>query len=59
MTNSINMDTLRNHSVVVMPDFFIDRIVRLKSQTEDVFKTIQESLDTRGGNALNITYCLA
>ena len=42
MTNSINMDTLRNHSVVVMPYFFTDRIVRLKSQTKDVFKTIQE-----------------
>jgi ribokinase len=55
-----------------MPDFFIDRIVRLKSPTKDVFKLIQEKekfgggsirdisrLDTRGGNAVNIAYCLA
>ena len=55
-----------------MPDFFIDRIVKLKSPAKDVFKVIREkekfgwgsirdisSLDTRGRNAVNIVYCLA
>ena len=72
MINSIKASTLRNCSVVVMPDFFIDRIVRLKSPTKDLLKAIHEkekfgggsirdisSLDTRGGNAVNIAYCLA
>lgn len=72
MINSSKFGSLRNCSIAVMPDFFIDRIVRLKSPTKDVFKLIQEkekfgggsirdmsSLDTRGGNAVNIAYCLA
>lgn len=63
---------MKDCSVVVMPDFFIDRIVKLKSPAKDVFKVFHEkekfgggsirdisSLDTRGGNAVNIAYCLA
>jgi ribokinase len=59
------------YSIVVMPDFFIDRIIRIKS-----IKTFLEEIpkkeksgggsirdisidDVRGGNAVNIAYCLA
>ena len=72
MITSSMLNNLKDCSIVVMPDFFIDRIVKLKSPTKDVFKVIQEkekfgggsirdisSLDTRGGNAVNIAYCLA
>jgi sugar/nucleoside kinase (ribokinase family) len=72
MINSSKLSNLKDCSVVVMSDFFIDRIVKLKSSTKDVFKVIHEkekfgvgsirdisSLDTLGGNAVNIAYCLA
>jgi len=59
------------YSIVVMPDFFIDRIIRIKS-----IRTLLEEIpkkeksgggsirdisidDIRGGNAVNIAYCLA
>ena|SRR6266487_2119769 len=62
---------LENYSIVVMPDFFIDRIVRLHSINE-LFRIISEKeklgggsirdlsiSDVEGGNAVNIAYCLA
>ena len=66
MVNSSKLNNLRNCSIVVMPDFFIDRIVKLKI-TSDRGKekfgggSIRDisSLDIRGGNAVNIAYCLA
>lgn len=58
-------------SIVVMPDFFIDRIIRLESK-EKLFEALTEkanrgggsirgvpTVDVKGGNAVNIAYCLA
>jgi ribokinase len=58
-------------SIVVMPDFFVDRIIRLESK-ENLFDTLTEKAklgggsirgiptkDVKGGNAVNIAYCLA
>ena len=58
-------------SVVVMPDFFVDRIIRLSSQ-EEFCKLLAEKVkygggairnivttERKGGNAVNIAYCLA
>lgn len=58
-------------SIVVMPDFFVDRIVRLESR-ENLFDALAEkaergggsirgipTLDVEGGNAVNVAYCLA
>ena len=58
-------------SIVVMPDFFIDRIIRLKSK-ENLFDMLTEkakagggsvrgipTTDIKGGNAVNVAYCLA
>lgn len=58
-------------SIVVMPDFFVDRIIRLESKKE-FFNTLDEkakrgggsirgvpTTDVKGGNAVNIAYCLA
>ena len=58
-------------SIVVMPDFFIDRIIRLESK-ESLFEALTEKAklgggsirgiptkDVKGGNAVNIAYCLA
>ncbi len=58
-------------SVVVMPDFFVDRIIRLQSK-EILFDTLTEkakvgggsirgipTTDAKGGNAVNVAYCLA
>jgi ribokinase len=58
-------------SIVVMPDFFVDRIIRLQSK-ENLFDTLTEkaklgggsirgvpTTDVKGGNAVNIAYCLA
>lgn len=57
--------------IVVMPDFFVDRIIRLRSK-EQFFDTIDEkarigggsirgirTADLKGGNATNVAYCLA
>jgi ribokinase len=58
-------------SVVVMPDFFVDRIIKLQSK-EDLYNALIQkakfgggsvrgfpSIDIKGGNAVNIAYCLA
>lgn len=58
-------------SIVVMPDFFVDRIIRLESK-EKLFDSLTEKAingggsirgvptsDMKGGNAVNVAYCLA
>ena len=58
-------------SIVVMHDFFVDRIIRLESK-ETFFDMLTEkarvgggsvrgipTMDVKGGNAVNIAYCLA
>ena len=58
-------------SIVVMPDFFVDRIIRLESK-EKLFDALAEkarqgggsvrgvpATDVKGGNAVNVAYCLA
>jgi ribokinase len=58
-------------SIAVMPDFFIDRIIRLESK-EKLFDALAEkakrgggsvrgvpTADVKGGNAVNVAYCLA
>jgi len=58
-------------SIVVMPDFFVDRIVRLESK-EKLFDALTEkakrgggsirgipTVDIKGGNAANVAYCLS
>jgi ribokinase len=58
-------------SIVVMPDFFVDRIIRLESK-EKLFDALGEkarrgggsvrgipTMDVKGGNAVNVAYCLA
>ena len=58
-------------SIVVMPDFFVDRIIRLESK-EKLFAAIDEKAkagggsvrgfptsDINGGNAVNVAYALA
>jgi ribokinase len=59
------------NSITVMPDFFVDRIMRLKSKEEFFDKLNEKSrfgggsirdistVDVIGGNAANIAYCLA
>ena len=59
------------NSIVVMHDFFLDRIIKLKSR-EGFIDTLTEktkfgggsirgipTVDIKGGNAVNIAYCLA
>src|ERR671919_3211693 len=59
------------NGITVMPDFFVDRIIRLQSK-EDFFSGLSEkaksgggsirdisTVDVKGGNAVNIAYCLA
>ena len=58
-------------SIVVMPDFFVDRIIRLESK-EKLFNALTEkakrgggsvrgisTTDVKGGNAVNVAYCLS
>lgn len=58
-------------SIVVMPDFFVDRVIRLESK-EMLFESLTEkaergggsirgvpTADMKGGNAVNVAYCLA
>lgn len=55
-------------SIVVMPDFSIDRIIKLKTK-EELFNVLNEkskrsnfsasTVDVKGGNAVNVAYCLA
>jgi ribokinase len=59
------------NSITVMHDFFVDRIIRLKSKEEFFDKLNEKSrfgggsirdistVDIKGGNATNIAYCLA
>jgi ribokinase len=69
MYDALKVDATK--SIVVMPDFFIDRIITLGSKDEFV-KLMTEKVrfgggsirnistkDRRGGNAGNIAYCLA
>ena len=57
--------------VVVMPDFIIDRVIKLKSK-QDLFDMINneskfgagtfrgiQTYEAKGGKAVNIAYCLA
>ena len=57
--------------IVVMPDFFVDRIIMLRSK-EEFFGAINDkavkgggslrnipAVDLKGGNATNVAYCLA
>jgi ribokinase len=59
------------NSIVVMPDFFVDRLIKLNS-TEQFFGALVDkarfgggsircipTVDVKGGNAVNIAYCLA
>ncbi len=57
--------------ITVLPDFFIDRIIRIsnmQSLTDAIDKKIKvgggsirglDSVDIKGGNAVNVAYCLA
>ena len=59
------------NSVVIMPDFFVDRIIKLNSKEEFIDMLTEKSKsgggsirgvptsDAKGGNAVNIAYCLA
>jgi ribokinase len=71
ITEHLKHVDLGKYSIVVMPDFFIDRIIRLKS-IKDFLEKISEKErvgggsirdisidDVKGGNAVNIAYCLA
>ena len=57
--------------IVVMPDFFVDRVIKLRSK-EEFFNSINDkarlgggsirgvpTADIKGGNAANVAYCLA
>lgn len=65
------LQNLKIKSIVVMPDFFVDRIIRLDSK-EEFFKVLTDKIkfgggsirgiptvDRKGGNAVNVAYCLA
>lgn len=63
---------INSTNIVVMHDFFLDRIIRLGSTTE-IFCSLMEkarvgggsiregisAVDIKGGNAVNVAYCLA
>lgn len=66
-----NLKIIDEKSIVIMPDFSIDRIIRLESQ-EQLFSTLSEktkygggslrgipTFDIKGGKAVNVAYCLA
>jgi ribokinase len=71
LENSIQIPS--DSSIVVMHDFSIDRIIRLKSIDEllnplfektscidsSIVRGIASMGDIKGGNAINIAYCLA
>ncbi|MDW0122452.1 MAG: hypothetical protein QOK81_07560, partial [Nitrososphaeraceae archaeon] len=57
--------------IVVLPDFFLDRIIKINSKDE-LFRMINSktttgggsirgvnTFDIKGGNAVNVAYCLA
>jgi ribokinase len=58
-------------NIVVLPDFFLDRIIKINSK-EELFRMINSktsigggsirganTFDIKGGNAVNVAYCLA
>ena len=59
------------NSIVVMPDFFIDRLIKLNSKKDFINSLADKSrfgggsirgiptMDVKGGNAVNVAYCLA
>lgn len=59
------------NSIVIMHDFFLDRIIKLNSREEFIHTLIEKTkfgggsirgvptVDIKGGNAVNIAYCLA
>src|SRR5688572_973445 len=66
-----NIDFSRFKPIVVLPDFFIDRIIQLKSK-EHFFESILQktkygggsirefnAIEKKGGNAVNVAYALA
>jgi ribokinase len=66
-----NIDFSKINPIVVMPDFFIDRIIELKSK-EHFFESILQktkygggsirdfsAIERKGGNAVNVAYALA
>jgi ribokinase len=67
LLNHFNLD----NSIIVLPDFFMDRIVRFSSEDKliDVLNnkikfgggSIRgiQTFDIKGGNAVNVAYCLA
>src|SRR5215208_8185868 len=59
------------NSIVVMSDFFVDRLIKLNSKKE-FFNALADkarcgggsirgipTVDVKGGNAVNVAYCLA
>jgi ribokinase len=69
MFNNIDLSNLK--PIVVMPDFFIDRIIKLQSK-DHFFESISEkvkygggsirdfdAIERKGGNAVNVAYALA
>jgi ribokinase len=59
------------NSIVVMPDFFVDRLIKLNSEKQ-FFDSLADkarfgggsirgipTVDVKGGNAVNVAYCLA
>jgi ribokinase len=64
-------NAISQKSIVIMPDFYMDRILRFESQ-DQLFSALSEkakygggslreipTVDIRGGNAVNVAYCLA
>ena len=58
-------------NIVVLPDFFLDRFIKINSK-DDLFRMINSkttigggsirgvnTFDVKGGNAVNVAYCLA
>jgi ribokinase len=71
MQNSLKEYNTNNTSIVIFHDFFIDRIISLKSK-EALFDFVSQKTkfgggsirgistkDVKGGNAVNVAYCLA
>jgi len=69
---NISKNFINSTNIVVMHDFFVDRIIRLGSTTEIFCSLIEKTrvgggsiregistIDIKGGNAVNVAYCLA
>lgn len=72
LLNFVNKGKAKSLTAVVMPDFFLDRIINLKCDTQDFSKKIFKvashkggsidgipQLDIKGGNAINTSSALA